>query len=501
MAKIKFTAVPGLIGEITDNPLFIKVKATQEILDGVQKKLTITNKSISYRLYKAKERLQFFGSKMQYYVNRGKEVPEFIEQKCATLTAEIKKIEPLAREELFIKEGDGLSIPAGFWWLPETKKTEFHLNTKIKPWIMDGLRDYQEDAMEQVFKYSRATIMMATGLGKTLLAVNIAIASAKSGMRTMVIVPTQYLVGQTVKVIKEHHDSVTGNSSKHKPKLGSDIMVSTVQSAFGHIGAYQTVIIDEAHHTAARTWTELLSGAEQATNVYNLTATPFRADGMDLAIHSFGGPVVFERTVTWGIENGWLATPKFYSVELVPRVRNGHKVIVSDRSLATTAYSKLVSHRTVSKYLKRQILNALSKNKRCLVLFKTVKACNRFRDYCKKDPAFTVAHSKNKKPIDAFRDGKVNLLVSNDRLLSEGIDIPDADILFLLTQNSSDVTTFQSIGRVLRKTKEKSEAVVIDISVTGYEQFIKAAAKRRKVFKKIHDDVKIISEKAHGSQT
>ena len=58
-------------------------------------------------------------------------------------------------------------------------------------------------------------------------------------------------------------------------------------------------------------------------------------------------------------------------------------------------------------------------------------------------------------------------------------------MLIMNTQNSSDVSTLQMIGRVLRKYPDKTNAIIINIEILGYSQFERAGARRRELFDKI----------------
>ena len=319
------------------------------------------------------------------------------------------------------------------------------------------------------------------------MAINIAIAAERDKKRTIIIEPTDHLIQQTVNEIKQYSQSVTGKSSTQKYQFGCNIVVSTPQSAAGIISQFDVVIVDESHHLGAPTWLALMSAAEQATNVYNLTATPFRTDGMDLAIHSFGGPVIYERDVKWGIDNGWLSKPDIYSVELQPFQRDGTQITVSDNALATTAYKRLVGHHSVLKYLKRQLLSANNRNKKIIILFKTLQVADKFQKYCSSELFFSVASHKYKNPLEKFKRGETNILVATDKLVSEGLNVPSVDVLFNVLQNSSEIITWQSIGRALRKTNEKSTTCIVDIGVRGYRQFEDALDKRRAVYGTLTD--------------
>jgi superfamily II DNA or RNA helicase len=99
-----------------------------------------------------------------------------------------------------------------------------------------------------------------------------------------------------------------------------------------------------------------------------------------------------------------------------------------------------------------------------------------------------VANANYKKPLNDFKEKKTQLLIATDKLVSEGIDIPSVDTLFLVTQHGSNVITFQAIGRILRKGSEK-KPMVIDIEVKGFDQYERSANKRLAIYQEIADNV------------
>ena len=492
MARLKFEPVAGVVGYKTTNPLTLLLKAPSSILDRLKRKLTIKNKSIAWKVNKAKQSLEFWESRDASGMHE--DVQQQLRDKIDTIRAELEENEALMTQEFFCETPEGLEVPAGFWWLAEKMNDESHSNQLIQPAFVDGLRDYQKECLTEMYKYNRATGVLATGLGKSLLITSICVATVKAGRRACVVVPTEYLVGQMHDTIKKYIKNTKAYGGKNKQlPLGADVLVITAQSAAKFITDYHTITIDESHHAPASTWVDLLTAAERATHVYNLTATAFRADGMDLAIHAFGGPVVYERNTRWGIANGWLKPLKVFMATIVPLREDGSDIQLPDKMPMAKAYGILSKNQVTMAFAKKMLLKAVGAGRRVIVLFKTVKAGEEFRKFCKPEIVFEVASSKWKKPIDDFRDGVTQVLVSNDKLISEGLDIPDASCLINLIQNASDVTTYQATGRVLRKTA--GDAIVIDIGTTGYSQFERSQNARGTVYAAMTDDVSLLGTK------
>lgn len=503
MDRLKFESIPGVEAFATTNDLTLLLRAAPRTLKEIKKMLTVRNKSAKWAVDNAKKRLEHWEQyDPSFMAEEAKAILAGKIEACKTIIAEN---EPLIVQEFYEETDEGLEVPAGFWWLAEKVHSSarggthegVHRNGTIPQFFLSKLRPYQVDGLKELYKYNRATCVLATGLGKSLIIASLCCATVKAGRRACVVVPTDYLVGQMHETISQYIENCKAYGGKRKDlPLGASVLVITAASAAKFITDYHTIIIDESHHSPAATWVDLLTAAEKATHVYNLTATAFRADGMDLAIHAFGGPVVYERDCRWGIANGWLKPLKAYVATVTAKRADSSEIILSDKMPATKAYSILTKNEQTLAYAKKMLMLALGKGRKCMVLFKTVEAGKAFRDLCAPDVKFDVASSEFRKPLNDFRDGKtlVSVLVSNDRLVSEGIDIPELDCLITMIQNHGDITTYQAVGRILRKPEGcTGDAIVIDISTTGYAQFDRAQIARAKVYGAITDEISLVS--------
>jgi len=158
-----------------------------------------------------------------------------------------------------------------------------------------------------------------------------------------------------------------------------------------------------------------------------------------------------------------------------------------------SSYKKLVNHSYVFNCIGTFLKGALSKERKSILLFKTLPPAEAFCKYFKQVKDFQVAHAKFKPPLYNFCNGKTDILCATDKLISEGIDIPSADALFLVTQNSSSLISLQALGRVLRPAEGKRRPVIVDVSVRGYDPFENASIKRANLWTQITKDVKFLS--------
>lgn len=484
MQTVSFDPIDQLVGQAEpDSLMLMRFSGPVKALVAAKRRLTVRNKSVAWGLAKYKKTLKKWSDRP---APTDPEQAAALVAKLLDLTSKIADLESRLVERFYAENDDGsVTAPAGYWFLAGQTDGS-HINDTIRPVPIDGMRPYQIELLTELMRYKRATGVLATGLGKSLVIAALCRSAHQAGKRCIVVVPTADLVRQSVDTIKRYVDKTTGAGGGRQPVMGSDVLVTTAASAMKWVADYDVVIIDESHHSPAATWMELLGGAERATHCYNLTATAFRSDGLDMAIHGFGGPVVYQRDAKWGIENDWLCRPKIYCAEVMPHAF-GKPFMVRDVVPSAKAYRLLGQHPDVLAAAKKWLVNALKAKRRVMVLFKTIPAGEAFKAVCSDVIQFEVAHSQYRKPLADFRAGTIDVLVSNDRLVGEGIDIPDCDALLLLTQHSSPVITYQALGRVLRKSPGKKDAIIIDISVTGYTQFEQARHKRAEVYVDILD--------------
>jgi len=74
-------------------------------------------------------------------------------------------------------------------------------------------------------------------------------------------------------------------------------------------------------------------------------------------------------------------------------------------------------------------------------------------------------------------------MVATLSIASEGLNIPDLDVIINASGNAGDVKSIQVLGRVLRKIEGKKEALYIDFLDAG--KYTKQHSRKRyKIFEK-----------------
>lgn len=209
-----------------------------------------------------------------------------------------------------------------------------------------NMRYYQDAAIRAAFEKimndrknknpSRVLLSLATGSGKTFIAVDLLWKLMKAGelkkpalflcdrkeLRNQAISKFQTVFGDDAKIVKfNRNENVAKNAYIHIATyqslgLEDDDENSTIFSEHYDEDAFSIIVIDECHRSAWKKWREVLTRNPNAIQV-GLTATPRKLKSQNFVldrdikitadnIKYFGDPV-YEYTLTQAQEDGYLA--------------------------------------------------------------------------------------------------------------------------------------------------------------------------------------------------
>jgi DNA repair protein RadD len=155
---------------------------------------------------------------------------------------------------------------------------------------MTELRDYQKDDTAKIEAALDAAMkvlyVLPTGAGKTVVAAAIVERAVQAGKRVLMLTHRREILKQTSFKIPLEHGLIQAGLSID---LSCPIQIASVQTLWARcmrtekvpLPAAHVIIIDEAHHIAARTWRLILEAYPNARRI-GLTATPCRSDGRGL---------------------------------------------------------------------------------------------------------------------------------------------------------------------------------------------------------------------------
>ena len=229
---------------------------------------------------------------------------------------------------------------------------------------------------------------------------------------------------------------------------------------------FDVVIVDEFHHAAAPSYRALLEHVTP-TELLGLTATPERADGLDVLRH-FDGRIAAELRVWDAIDQQYLVPFTYYGIHDgldltdVPW-RRGHGY---DLEALTNVY-------TANDIWVGQLVNQLRARVADVHTMRALGFCvsvehARFmagqfqqRGIAARAVWGDSASDDRRAALRDLADGNVAVLFTVD-LFNEGIDVPNVDTLLLLRPTESATLFLQQLGRGLRRALGKSDCIVLD---------------------------------------
>jgi superfamily II DNA or RNA helicase len=267
-----------------------------------------------------------------------------------------------------------------------------------------------------------------------------------------------------------------------RPRTGRHVFAS-IQSLAGMLrgrsdvfppDAFDVVVVDEFHHAEAPSYRALLDHLVPRV-LLGMTATPERADGMDIT-HWFGGHIAVELRLWEALEQGLLCPFQYFGVA------DGTDLRSLRWSRGGYETSELTALYTGNDMRLTKVLKAVTDLVEnpggmqalgfCVSIDHAEYMARRFS--AAGIPALHVsARSTGPERADALRRlrlGEVNVLFAVD-LFNEGLDIPDIDTVLLLRPTESPVVFMQQIGRGLRRTEGKDGLTILDFIGQQHRKF------------------------------
>jgi len=341
-------------------------------------------------------------------------------------------------------------------------------------------RLYQMQAIEAVEyawqrDHQRPAVVLPTGAGKTVTFAHLVSRYVKgeSGSgRVVVLVHRDELAKQArEKLVSVVPDLEVGIVKAEQNDTDAPVVVASVQTLFNSVRRQQLhdvglVVVDECHHYAAPAYREVLEELglfDGSVLGVGFTATMNRSDSYGLG--DIWEDVVYERDILWGIANGFLVDVRAESVtvddlNLAEIARNhgdyqegklGDALIASGAAgVVARAYGEKAGHRQG-------------------IVFCPTVACAREFHLAFADADIETRVVIGETPIEDrqliyedYRKGNVRVLISV-MALTEGFDMPQAEVAVVARPSQSASLRIQMIGRVLRPFPGKDEALVLDV--------------------------------------
>ena len=229
--------------------------------------------------------------------------------------------------------------------------------------------------------------------------------------------------------------------------------------------AYDVVVIDEFHHAEARTYRRLLDHL-QPRELLGLTATPERADGID--VRAFFDNRTAAELRLWDALGADLLCPfHYFAAADGTDLRNlaWSRGRYDEAQLSDVFTGNDARARVVLQQVRTQIGNPLEM--RALGFCVSVAHATYMADVFNKAgiPAAAVSGATRlrdrEQSLTDLRERRLNVLFAAD-LFNEGLDLPDVDTVLFLRPTESATVFLQQLGRGLRRTPDKPVLTVLD---------------------------------------
>ena len=329
------------------------------------------------------------------------------------------------------------------------------------------LRPYQTTLLHDARAQMRAgirkiLIQSATGSGKTVLIAAMLKGAAERGKRAWFCNHRRELVRQSVLTLTTAADISVGivqAGVRLDPR--ELIQVCAIQSLARRLDKLpdpDIIVLDEAHHTASKTWSALIERFPRAF-IIGTTASPIRLDGRGLGAW-FDVLLEGPSTATL-IAQGHLAPYRLIAppsrvdlsgVHAVAGDYNKHEA--ADAMRASTVVGDALREYQARCAGKRALFFVwnVEESKALAARFAAAGIAARHVDG-------TTPERERDATMADFKAGRVLCLMSVD-IVSEGFDVPLLDAVFLLRPTASLGLYLQQVGRALRPAPGKTALIV-----------------------------------------
>ena len=336
--------------------------------------------------------------------------------------------------------------------------------TKFKP------REYQLEGVSDCLKHNRRLLVSPTASGKSLMIYSLVRYYVHKGQKILLVVPTTSLVEQMYKDFIEYgwdaknhcHRIYSGREITNT----NEVTITTWQSVFrmekSFFKDYNVIIGDEAHLFKSKFLVNIMTKLEHAKYRFGFTGT---LDGT--------------QTHKWVLEG--LFGPSYKVTKTEELMRQGHLSQLDIQCLVLKHPPKkfetyedelqyLISHDQRNNFITNLALDLKGNT---LILYSRVEThgailYEKINNIKHTDRKVFFVHggvdAEQRESIREITENESNaIIVASYGTFSTGINIKRLHNVIFASPSKSRVRNLQSIGRVLRKGKDKVKAILYDI--------------------------------------
>lgn len=303
--------------------------------------------------------------------------------------------------------------------------------------------------------HTRVLYVLPTGGGKTWVAVMVSRKFRRRGSVVLVLTHREELIKQWLEAFEFDgvHKTTMGviKADDERLRNGAMVQVASVQTLTRRdvVPNVGLVIVDEAHHVLADSWTSLVEQYPNAKTL-GLTATPIRLDGRGLksAFDALvSGPMFSELE-----RDGYLVAPRVFSKRAA--IAGLEKIKIAEGDYARGDLSRLMRDRAlVGDIVQHWITHAA--NRRTVVFAvdrthaKQIRAQFQTRGIAAEYVDALTSKANREAIQERLKTGTIRVVV-NCEIFCEGWDRPEVKCVILARPTKSLALYNQQAGRIFR---------------------------------------------------
>jgi len=332
-------------------------------------------------------------------------------------------------------------------------------------------REYQVEGVYDALRHNRKLLISPTASGKSLMIYSLVRYYVDKGQKILLVVPTTSLVEQMYKDFLDY--GWDADSYCHRIYSGREktneypVTITTWQSVYklerSFFEDYNVIIGDEAHLFKSKSLVDIMTKLHHAKYRFGFTGT---LDGT--------------QTHKWVLEG--LFGPSYKVTRTDELMKQGHLSQLDIRCLVLKHQPQkfetyedeiqyLISHEQRNKFITNLSLDLKGNT---LVLFSRVEShgailYEKINNNKRGDRKVFFIHggvdTEERELVREITERESNaIIVASYGTFSTGINIKNLHNVIFASPSKSRIRNLQSIGRVLRKGKNKTKAVLYDIS-------------------------------------
>jgi superfamily II DNA or RNA helicase len=346
------------------------------------------------------------------------------------------------------------------------------------------LHDYQKVALNKILpalkKFARALVVMATGLGKTIVSLFVVRHFMTKSSRVLFVCHDSGILSD----VKKKYVSFFGANYTYAEFYGQKknwdadkhhFVFATFQSLNSHLFKsdrknifspehFDYIVVDESHHSKAETFDNVINYFEPKWKL-GITATPDREDEED--IRQIFGKEVVNYPLAMALDKGWLTKVVYkimsdgFDQETIDALVQ--EVLVENVRMTEKQLNERLFIRKRTEEQVKIIVEETQDGRKALVFCNNIPHLLHVQNLM---PSSVGLHSdqtfdENVEAMESFNGGRAQRMLAVDKF-NEGRDVPDIDLLSFLRGTGSKRIWEQQLGRGLRKFPGKEWVTVLD---------------------------------------